>query len=1099
MARGWWLLVCLLGLGAWGAEFHGVVVDEGGQPVADALVAARNQQVWPEVEHWFTRTDAEGRWRLAPERTPRYVETEILAYAPGRYGAANADSRKSATIHLRGTHRVSGLVTDKAGQPIADVAVRVREHGAPAWHFGPEGMPPDVGPDEEDMRQMPYPRGWPQGEAAVAAGWPVPATTTDAAGRWTLDEFPVAGATLTLTHPDYAAGETVVVEDASEPAEPAVLAAAAIVAGRVVDGGQPVEGLEISALSQDRGVLVASDTTDAGGRYELGGLRVEPLMVGTYDPDAPSLVQPQQVGNLVAGQTTTLPDLPIAPSQLVTVRVLEAGTGAPVADLRLITDLPEYPVALNRALRTNDQGELILRARPGRVGLFLERVDEWLVTDESDRQVEVVAGQDPPPIVFNVERAQYIPGHLVVAGEPAGADYQLYFTAPAMQSMVSTDEGGGFELGPLPRRGQFELVVSDQDGYELARRTVAVADLPATGWQLGVPDVARVTLSGRVVDTDGEPVAGATVDVSGQAVNGGGMSIIRQVTTEDTGAWQVVGVPARIDYLATAQAPGYRRPPYGQQLPAGETRFSDLVLQPLTATVGGVVLDAAGQPVAGVPVIVLGMGGPEAVSGADGRFVVEGLPPGRLMLLAGDDDVAAGSRLATAATQTGATDVRLTLAPWRPTNRDRELEVAEEMLFTAWTEATDEAWFDRSQVAAELAELDPAGALQLAAYQPADKRAGVLEAVAITLTERAPALVLEALGLVDELPPVERARVRLTLALLLLDSDQAAAVPQIATATTVPPEADPVVHAMGALLAARLEQPGAVEAWTAALDRLVERAGDGSWASGLAVLAGERDEIWQPLLARVPQNSDVTAVPFASALGLAASQPRVAAQRVLEAAALTAAGGPTTTWGSYWSAKAPILAVLQHLPAAEVEPWLAQLPPEWGPAARLLAAAIAPAPDEARLRALIAEVSQVEQERSEVMALRELWPLLAKVAPAVVRQVVAENDAPEFAEARAAIRPVAARLELERQGAPQVEDGSAGVVGGYSLEAMVDLDLDRTLELLAGLPDKFWRLGQSLAIGRLLRLSPQERALERFAAPESMRRNYLLWMNMGMG
>ncbi|HAZ63515.1 MAG TPA: hypothetical protein DCZ72_07910, partial [Armatimonadetes bacterium] len=218
-----------------------------------------------------------------------------------------------------------------------------------------------------------------------------------------------------------------------------------------------------------------------------------------------------------------------------------------------------------------------------------------------------------------------------------------------------------------------------------------------------------------------------------------------------------------------------------------------------------------------------------------------------------------------------------------------------------------------------------------------------------------------------------------------------------------------------------------------------------------------------------------------------------------EAAALTAAGGPTTTWGSYWSAKAPILAVLQHLPAAEVEPWLAQLPPEWGPAARLLAAAIAPAPDEARLRALIAEVSQVEQERSEVMALRELWPLLAKVAPAVVRQVVAENDAPEFAEARAAIRPVAARLELERQGAPQVEDGSAGVVGGYSLEAMVDLDLDRTLELLAGLPDKFWRLGQSLAIGRLLRLSPQERALERFAAPESMRRNYLLWMNMGMG
>ncbi|HEX2571262.1 MAG TPA: carboxypeptidase regulatory-like domain-containing protein [Polyangia bacterium] len=224
---------------------------------------------------------------------------------------------------------------------------------------------------------------------------------------------------------------------------------------------------------------------------------------------------------------------------------------------------------------------------------------------------------------------------------------------------------------PAPARG---TALRTPDAGVVARAP-AVSDggTPPPG------DAGAVAVSGRVVDAQGLGVEGARVTVvTAQAHGHDGGVLSRMATSDAHGDFQIAELPGGA-YAATVEAKGYLPFMARWQVPATPA----VVLQK-AATVMGDVRDGSGQPIAGVrlslvsagadgeapigtagtvlvdaayrlipagelgvlpgripfPPIAPGAGGPaapatlEVRSDVAGRYVIEGAPPGRAMVVA---------------------------------------------------------------------------------------------------------------------------------------------------------------------------------------------------------------------------------------------------------------------------------------------------------------------------------------------------------------------------------------------------------------------------------------------------------------------------------
>jgi len=124
------------------------------------------------------------------------------------------------------------------------------------------------------------------------------------------------------------------------------------------------------------------------------------------------------------------------------------------------------------------------------------------------------------------------------------------------------------------------------------------------------------TLTGTVVDTDGDPVAGADV----RATQG---DRVRTVTTDGDGGFSMILADG--DWELSATAFGYTTATAEVTLVGGETTRQDLTLERLPVfTLTGTVTDAAtGEPVYGATVELPGTPLAPARTGVDGRYSIE--------------------------------------------------------------------------------------------------------------------------------------------------------------------------------------------------------------------------------------------------------------------------------------------------------------------------------------------------------------------------------------------------------------------------------------------------------------------------------------------
>ena len=264
---------------------------------------------------------------------------------------------------------------------------------------------------------------------------------------------------------------------------------------------------------------------------------------------------------------------------------------------------------------------------------------------------------------LRVERAGFAPLERIVdplrrGGEPGPLDLVL---SPGASLAGRVVDGEGHPVSDarvvLRPEGSDEPVGVDAEGrfeiLDLAPGIVHLA-VSAPGWapaaipsielrpEAGSVDLGEIvlepesTLPGRVVDSEGRPVAGARV----WARRAGGLAVStteHETESDGDGRFEIPGLDASARLHLRVRHPEYQEARLHGVLGAGGPPL-EIVLHPGIALRGQVV-GGDGAPVVGARVVATPtpaghVGEHETETDADGRFVLDPQPPGRLALVA---------------------------------------------------------------------------------------------------------------------------------------------------------------------------------------------------------------------------------------------------------------------------------------------------------------------------------------------------------------------------------------------------------------------------------------------------------------------------------
>ncbi|MFL6197864.1 MAG: carboxypeptidase regulatory-like domain-containing protein [Thermoanaerobaculia bacterium] len=559
-----------------------------------------------------TFTGPGGTYAVAERAGGRaWVQVEASGFRPASAKVPQAPGRLP-TVALEPARTLAGRVLDKAGAPLAGVAVAVApEHGAKGEVF--------------------------RSDRAASRAW------SDAEGRFLLRGLAAAPTyQLTASRTGYQPAQATVA-----PAEVAgevrlVLERARSAHGMAVDAeGRPLAGVEVTIASSSGGTVTA--ITGDRGRFEvpaLPGDRVD--LEARRQGFAPTLVPgvaiapgpgPADLGTLkllpgvrIEGRVTGVAGRPLA----------GAGVWLAAADRQ---PSPAFAETLRRrepATTTDEAGRFAIAdvARGQRVSLLLARegyVPSW---------VQGVEAPTARPLTVALERASRLRGRVEdAAGEPVpGASVRLR-PAPPPPGTVGVEVRRSENTADVEAGSDGSFAFAEVAPGAVALEASAEGFLPPEPVELQVPSDGEVRLvlgrgavvAGSITNATGEPVAGAQVRIGGT-----------RSESDAEGRYRLAGIPPGPAPLAVSH-PAYK--PKGQPVDVqpGENR-ADVMLE-RGASVSGRVVDEAGVSRPGAELTLRnrgerGLRGYRASSGAGGRFEILAVADGSFDLEAEADGFA---------------------------------------------------------------------------------------------------------------------------------------------------------------------------------------------------------------------------------------------------------------------------------------------------------------------------------------------------------------------------------------------------------------------------------------------------------------------------
>jgi hypothetical protein len=465
-------------------------------------------------------SDASGRFRLDAARasSAHHAKVGATAIAPG-YGVGWADldpdeDQPSADITLQLEQVIEGRLFGVQGQPAPGVVVSVSSVS--------RALPPMVMGQGRVLERSEGVSHW-WGRAVDLPGWPRPAMT-DAEGRFTLHGIGHGlRATLSVLDPRFAPQTIEVATDA--PAGVKTLKAALLptrtLTGRVTYAGTgrpaPRARVGISVSVGQGGLRSLTAEADAEGRFRASPMPGDRLRVSARPTEGePYLIAGKELA-WPKGATEQAVDLALPRGVLLRGKVVEEGTGQPVADA-MVNFSPYTP----RFAREEGGG---------------------LALTKPDGSFAFAVGPHP--------------GHLSV--QAPGEDYQLQVTS---NGQFYEGQAGGLRLyahtflpcDPRPGTKPLEINVALRRGATVKFRLIGPDGQPARdvrvysravlgptsasavrGWLTGFHDVARhgqFAVHGLDPETEvpvhflqPERKLGATVRLSGKMASGGPVTV----------------------------------------------------------------------------------------------------------------------------------------------------------------------------------------------------------------------------------------------------------------------------------------------------------------------------------------------------------------------------------------------------------------------------------------------------------------------------------------------------------------------------------------------------------------------------------------------
>jgi protocatechuate 3,4-dioxygenase beta subunit len=623
------LALVLLPVAARAAAVTGRVLDPAGAPVVGAKVVWEPYRTDEEtlVDETLgtspavigeTVTDTEGRFRVVLDKPGLEVSIRVLPGAlPGALVGGPYDSAEDAAlgdVQLSVAEKVSGRVADDAGKPVA--GAKVRAYG---------GLPFE----DEDLTLY--------AEA-----------TTGADGSFTIGNAPASAGRVTARAKGYSPVTQTAFRERATAAR-LTLRGGGIVTGSVLDpAGKPAEGAIVLA-----GALAVK--TDASGAFRIEGVPAGAPAVEAFSKDLAARSDSVRVKK---GETVEVA-LRLGRSASVTGTVVDEKTRRPIPGARIAVTTGGFVMrgsAPGRRARTDAKGKFRLAGlRPRAYSIRAGKADylpvtmPGIVAGVSSPGTIAIALQKSASIAGRVtdEAGAPVPGARVEIARDSGLRAILRGGAAAVlgRGGATTGPDGAFRLrGLAPQRNA--TLQAAKAGFVPAKRygvTVKSGE--------SVKDVALVVkrgleARGRVVDSAGQPVAGAEIRLARpESGGGGGARVMIQMagmsrekpdaSSGTDGGFRVAGLEPG-EYALSVSREGYA----GKTVPSvtvkaeGVSEWPPVVLTAGVA-IGGFVRNGRGEPVVGAEVFSFGEGsGPrQASTDPEGRFRLEGLSPERGVML----------------------------------------------------------------------------------------------------------------------------------------------------------------------------------------------------------------------------------------------------------------------------------------------------------------------------------------------------------------------------------------------------------------------------------------------------------------------------------
>jgi uncharacterized GH25 family protein len=581
----------------------GVVLDEGGRPVAGAAidlvssVGSATEPLPKEGSAVSARSDQQGRFKSRLSQgswdlragAPGLVATVVrgIVVGPGRTPV----DLGTVVLHRGGT--LEGQVVDPQGKPVAGCQVRVLPAGGmTSTRFFAAGV------QEENTETLSGPDG-----GFTLTGLPE--------GR------PVA---LVVSGEGYLSAALRGISIPAEHPLRVTLSPGSRISGRVVDeSGAPVTRAQVLAVYEGQGPGGGGATESLD---ENGGFVIENVSPGrfTLAVAAPGFQPAQRKGiEVVAGKDVSGLEVTVRKGATVEGRVTTT-EGRPVAGAHL------------RVMPTGNAGNPLLAAlglpeavADGDGAYQLAGVPEGtrsIVAEERDhpKATQTLAVQSGSNhLDFQLADGREVSGRVVdPQGQPIpGAEVSLSSQSGAWQAATGPD--GGFLMTAVPD-GAYRLL-AEKEGWARARSPeVRVAGGPVAGLVLQLDRGGAIV--GRISGLGFEELSGLQLSASGPT---GGQ--LGQVDYQ--GSYRIDALSPG-EWTVEAHLPDNRRAVGRAQLAPGQAQASLDLEFGGGLTLSGVVLHGE-QPVVGAMVTVQGSNGGllhGMRSGSDGRFRVEGLPPG---------------------------------------------------------------------------------------------------------------------------------------------------------------------------------------------------------------------------------------------------------------------------------------------------------------------------------------------------------------------------------------------------------------------------------------------------------------------------------------